>query len=185
MLHLPGSSWSSAAEAALADAYCFAAGPVPDRGLVLGRGVARFRVVRLGGPKVRKVRGSAADPLDGRDVHMYQDSSIAPILDLRRWLEIVVDVLGEMIRSGFTLARSLEISVQWDCILRAGPFHSVSADDLLRVREGELGWFHEVVQMLHCRLSVFIHRVVVLRRGATLRSWRDWLREDPLVRPYR
>ena len=30
--------WSSAAEAALADAYQFAGGPVPDRGLVLGRG---------------------------------------------------------------------------------------------------------------------------------------------------
>ena len=31
--------WSSAIEAALADAYRFAGGPVPDRGLVLGRGV--------------------------------------------------------------------------------------------------------------------------------------------------
>ena len=43
--------WSSAAETALADAYCFSGGPVPDRGLVLGRGTARFRVVRLGGPQ--------------------------------------------------------------------------------------------------------------------------------------
>ena len=33
--------WSSAVEAALADAYRFAGGPVPDRGLVLGRGVFR------------------------------------------------------------------------------------------------------------------------------------------------
>ena len=32
--------WMSAAESALADACCFAGGPVPDRGLVLGRGVA-------------------------------------------------------------------------------------------------------------------------------------------------
>ena len=32
-------SWSSAVEAALADAYRFAGGPVPDSGLVLGRGV--------------------------------------------------------------------------------------------------------------------------------------------------
>ena len=29
--------WSSAVEAALADAYRFAGGPVPDNGLVLGR----------------------------------------------------------------------------------------------------------------------------------------------------
>ena len=54
-----------AAETALADAYCFSVGPVPDRGLVLGRGAARFRWVRLGGPNVRKVRGSAVDPADG------------------------------------------------------------------------------------------------------------------------
>ena len=48
--------WSSAVEAALADAYRFAGGPVPDRGLVLGRGVFRPRTVRLGGPKVWRAR---------------------------------------------------------------------------------------------------------------------------------
>ena len=46
--------WSSAVEAALADAYRFAGGLVADRGLVLGRGVFRPRTVRLGGPKVRR-----------------------------------------------------------------------------------------------------------------------------------
>ena len=46
--------WSSAVEAALADAYRFAGGPVPDSGPVLGRGVFRSRTVRLGGPEVRK-----------------------------------------------------------------------------------------------------------------------------------
>ena len=41
------SIWSSAAEAALLDAYQFAGGPVPDRGLVLGWGsfVARNRQI--------------------------------------------------------------------------------------------------------------------------------------------
>ena len=80
--------WSSAAETALADAYCFSGGPVSDRGLVLGRGTARFRVVRLGGPKVRKVRSSAVDPADGVGVHLYRDSSTAPHLDLRRHLKV-------------------------------------------------------------------------------------------------
>ena len=37
--------WSSAVEAALADAYRFAGGPVPDRGLVLGRGAFRYLVL--------------------------------------------------------------------------------------------------------------------------------------------
>ena len=46
--------WSSAVEAALADAYRFAGGPVPDSGLVLGRRGFRSRSVRLGGPEVRR-----------------------------------------------------------------------------------------------------------------------------------
>ena len=46
--------WSRAAEAALADAYRFSGGPLPSRGLVLGRGSASFRVVRLGGHQVQK-----------------------------------------------------------------------------------------------------------------------------------
>ena len=45
------SSGSSVVEAALADDYRFAGGPVPDKGLVLGT-----RTVRLGGPKVRRPR---------------------------------------------------------------------------------------------------------------------------------
>ena len=80
-------------------------------------------------PRFVRFCGSAADPLDGADVHTYRDSSVALLLDLRRLLKVVMDVLGETIRSRFTLARSLEHSVQWDCILRACPVHPVSADD--------------------------------------------------------
>ena len=69
--------WSSAVEAALADAYRFAGGPVPDDGLVLGRGVFRTRFVRLGGPKVRKARRKFADPQEGGDVSLYHDVSTA------------------------------------------------------------------------------------------------------------
>ena len=54
--------WLSAAEAALADAYQFAGGPVPERGLVLGRGSSLVRTVRLGGPEIRKARWNFADP---------------------------------------------------------------------------------------------------------------------------
>ena len=57
--------WSSAAKTALADAYRFAGGPIPDGELVLSRGTARFRTVRLGGPRVPKVRGNAVDSLEG------------------------------------------------------------------------------------------------------------------------
>ena len=125
----------SSAESALADAYCFSGGPVPDRGLVLGRGTARLRVVRLGGPKVRNVGRNAVEPVDGRDVHLYRDSFLAPLLDLRRRVRVVFDILGDdMLRNGFTLARSFELTAQWSCILSAGPSHPVTMDDLLRVQ---------------------------------------------------
>ena len=75
--------WSGAAEAALADAYRFSGGPLPGRGLVLGRGSASFRVVRLGGHQVRKARGNVADAHDAADVFLYRDSSIAPLLQVQ------------------------------------------------------------------------------------------------------
>ena len=52
-------------------------------------------------------------------------------------------------------------------------------------RSGGLGECRHVVGDLHCWLSDFIHRVVVHRRDEALRGWRNWLREDPLVRPHK
>ena len=49
---------------------------------------ACLRAVRLGSPRVREVRGHAVDPADGGDVHLYRDSSLAPLLDLRRRLKL-------------------------------------------------------------------------------------------------
>ena len=122
--------WSRAAEAALADAFRFSGGPLPSRGLVLGRGSALLRVVRLGGHQVRKARANVADALDAADVFLYRDSSVAPLLDMRRRFKAVVDVLGAMIRSGISLSRSVELAVQWDRILALGPMYPVTLDDL-------------------------------------------------------
>ena len=76
--------WSSAAETALVDAHQFSGGPIPGGGLVLGQGNALFRGVSLGGHKVRKARSKVADAHDAADVFLYRDSSIAPLLDMRR-----------------------------------------------------------------------------------------------------
>ena len=92
--------WYSAVEAALADAYRSAGGLVPDNGLVLGRGVFRTRLVRLGGPKVRKGRRNFADPLEGGNVSLYHDVSTAPLLGLRRRFRLVANLLSAMIRDG-------------------------------------------------------------------------------------
>ena len=69
------SVWSRAAEAALADAFQFSGGPLPSRGLVLGRGAALFRRVQLGGHWVRRARANAADALDAADIFLYRDFS--------------------------------------------------------------------------------------------------------------
>ena len=106
--------WSRAAETALADANCFSGGFAPCQGLVLGRGTARFRRVRLGGHKVRKARCNVVDVHDAADVFLYRDSSISPSLDMRRRFKAVMDVLDAMIRYGFSLARSVELTAQWD-----------------------------------------------------------------------
>ena len=65
-LELDGVSmaWTVWSRAALADAYQFSGGPLPSRGLVLGRGAALFRWVQLGGPWVRRARANVADALD-------------------------------------------------------------------------------------------------------------------------
>ena len=168
--------WSRAAETALADAYYFSGGPAPCHGLVLGRGIARFRHVRLGGFKVRKVRCNAVDVHDAADVFLYRDASIAPLLDMRRRFKAVMDVLSAMIRNGISLARSVELTAQWDRILAIGPLHPVTIGDLDMVRGVGLGEFYRVVSDVHHALSDFVHAVVVHRRDEAVRGWRNWLR---------
>ena len=140
-------------------------------GLVLGMGSAVFRVVRLGGHQVRKARANVADALGAADVFLYRDSSIAPLLDMRRRFKTVMDVLDAMIRYGvlsFPVGRT-HCSV--GRILAAGPLCPVALDDLSAVPG--LG------------ISDFILPVVVHRRDEAIRGWRNWIREDPMVHPYR
>ena len=131
------SIWSSAAEAALVDAYQFAGGLVPNKGL--GRGSFVPRTVRLSGSKVRKARRNFADPLEGGDVFMHHDASAAVLLDLRRRFKAVGDLLHAMIRDGVTLARSLELTVQWDGVLQIGPVCPLTVQDFEMARSGGLG----------------------------------------------
>ena len=177
--------WSHAAESALVDAYSFSGGPRPCHGLVLGRGAARFRRVRLGGRRVRRVRRNAADVHDAADVFLHRDSSISPLLDMRRRLKAVMGVLDAMIRYGVSLSRSVELTAQWDRILATGPLYPVTLDDLDVVRGVGVGEFHRIASDVHRRLSDFVHAVVVHRRDEAIRGWRNWIREDPLVHPYK
>ena len=60
---------------------------------VFGRGIAQFKVVKVGGAQVCKARNNVADIHDSGGVFMYRDSSISPVFDLRRKLKAVLDVL--------------------------------------------------------------------------------------------
>ena len=54
------------------------------RGWFLRRGGALLRMVQLAGPWVRRARANAADALDAADIFLCRDSSLAPLLDMRR-----------------------------------------------------------------------------------------------------
>ena len=86
-----------------------------------------------------------------------------------------MDVLDAMIRSGISLSR----------ILALGPLHPVTLDDLSFDRGMGIGAFFHAASGIHRRLSDFIHAVVVCRRDEAVREWRNWIREDPMVHPYR
>ena len=116
---------------------------------------------------------------------MNHEASTAVLLDLRRRLKAVGDLLRALIRDGVTLARSLELTVEWDGTIRIGPVSPLTVQDFEMARSGGFGVWLQVVQGLHRRLSVFIHGAAVHRREEAIRGWRNCLREDPLVHPYK
>ena len=52
-------------------------------------------------------------PGHGAQVDLYRDNSIAPLFDQRRRLRSVLDVIGAVNSSGFSLARGLELVFEW------------------------------------------------------------------------
>ena len=88
-----------------------------------------------------------------------------------------------MIRNGVSLARSVELTAQWDRILPFGPLHPVTFGDLNMVRGVGIGEFHRIVSDVHRRLSDFVHAVVVHRRDEAIRGHPcKWLRPE-LIHP--
>ena len=84
---------------------------------------------------------------------------------------------------GVSSARSVELVVQWDGVLRVGHLAPITWDDYLAVRRCGLEESRRLVRDLQCRLSDFIHKVVVHRRDVVTAAWRSWLQEDRLIHP--
>ena len=68
------------------------------------------------------------------------------------------------------MSRSLELTVQWDGIIRIGPVSPLSLQDFEMAGSGGLGDWLQVVEGLNRRLSEGI------------RGWRNWLREESLFK---
>ena len=80
-----------------------------------------MRSVLLGRPNVQNtLRSRTGDDAHGMLLHMHRGSSISPILNQRRRLTTVLDVIQGIRASGFTIARGLELSSQWNKALAAG-----------------------------------------------------------------
>ena len=71
---------------------------------------------------------------------LYHDVSTAPLLGLRRRFRLVANLLSAMIRDGVSLARSVELAVQWDGVLPVGPIPPIIAEDFLLARGEDLSW---------------------------------------------
>ena len=141
-------------------------------------------IVRLGGHKVKKARGNAADALDAANVILYRDSSSAPLLETRRRFKAVMDVLGAMIQYGLSCSGRLSSLLNGTGFLLVDPFTLLLSviSMLLRVWASVIfiGLFlvFIIVSMTSFMRSLFITRT-------RLPGWRNWLREDPVVHPYK
>ena len=97
------------------------------------------------------------------------DASAAIPLDLGRGFKVVVGVLHAMIRDGITLARSLELTAQWDGIVRNGPVHPLTVQNFDLARRGGLP-----LEVALPRLTGEMLAEVVHREGATAGSLDGW-----------
>ena len=71
------------------------------------------------------------------------DSSIAPLLDMRRRFKAVMHVLDS--GNGVSLPRSVELTAQWDKILAVEPLYLVTLHDFHAVEGSGLGDVHRIV----------------------------------------
>ena len=107
------------------------------------------------------------------------------MIDLKRRLRAVLDVVGAIGRIGYSLARGLELTSQWGRVLRCGPLGTVTEERLRTVSGLNLPGFGVEVGLTHDGLHKFMHDIVVRRKDCAVRGWRAWILEDPLVHPYR
>ena len=172
-------AWSAAAEGALADAYCLAGGPLPVGGtLRLGRGRLVPYQEKLGGVQMIKARLYRSNPGEADDVAGYCTPSLVPVLRLRRRLKVCIDIAASIMTHVFSLARSFELSQQWEKVLAAGPVGPVTQVEFLGL--GGLQEYHAWVVAMYNQVVelILICNVVIHRKEHNIKAWRTWVLED-------
>ena len=111
-------------------------------------------------------------------VDLYRDRSVAPLVDLRRRLKAVLDVIAAIGRSGFTVSRSLELTRQWGSIVAGGPKGTVTAEAIARVAGLGLADMEVSVADLHHGLDKFLQSIVRHRKERAVLWWKAWILED-------
>ena len=66
---------------------------------------------------MRGARKNFADSREGSEVSLYHDVSTAPLLDLRRRLKLVANLLSAMIRDGVVI---LDSGIRWFLVFTVG-----------------------------------------------------------------
>ena len=110
--------------------------------------------------------------------------SMAGLATLRRQLRSVLQVLDGFARNRFSLSRSLELGAQLGVVLASCPQGPLCRAGLAICPALGLPVFGACARSLQSRLSEFLYAIVVWRQDDSIRSWRNWILEDPLVHAY-
>ena len=123
---------------------------------------AGFLKIRLGGPNIRRPRARCADPGDGAQINLHRDRSSASLIDLRRRLRAVLDVIGSIRGSGFSaMGEGSSFCLQ-------GTF---TEEQLVVVSVLGLPGMGDAVGAAHDELDRFLRAVVVRRRDWAVQGW--------------
>ena len=172
--------WSTAVGTALAE---WQEARYALQGLVLGRGIAWLRVSNIGGKRVGKFRPDLRDPACAVEVPLNRSCSIAPPPPLGCTSLPFFSGVWCMMSSRWPRGWSSIISGLALLVMVRMVFWIWGSWLMARL----LGWMSLVLELrlLLVRLLIFVRQVVVHRRDFSVRGWRNWVLEDPLVHPYR
>ena len=89
----------------------------------------------------------------GEFVHYYKDRSGTGLVELKREVKGVCDVLDAIDRHGVALSRNLELGRRWESEVRSGPLVTIGWDDLVVAPDAGLSVFSSRICMLGWALS--------------------------------